>query len=139
MRFGFGDGHKGRDVPAMVEQRIYFNAALVFTILRPRKKRKAKADGGRVQAVKLAFEAKFVFLSLYRARCVHFGEKVFEKTYRAGVVGIGEGGTGNGRKPEVVELFPGGIQYAQSISHGTPCGKLDESHCRELFFEPKLA
>lgn len=89
--------------------------------------------------VELALEAEPVLWRFLRAQAVHFGEQIFEEIHGTRVVGVGEGGTGNWLQAQVVQPVSDSGQGAQTVTHGTPCRKLDEGHERELLLEPKLA
>lgn len=90
MCFGVGDGYESRDMPVMVQQGVHFDAAFGLAERSPWEERKAKLDGGSVQAEQLGFEAKFVLRSFCRAQAVHFGEQVMKKAHGPVVVRISE-------------------------------------------------
>jgi hypothetical protein len=37
------------------------------------------------------------------AQAIHFGEKIFEEAHGAGIIGVGEGGTGNRLQAQVIQ------------------------------------
>ena len=65
----------------------------------------------------------------------HFAEQVLKKANGPGIVGIDKGGASHVFQPPVVQAASGSGQAAQAVTHGAPCGKLDESHSGELLLE----
>jgi len=137
MRFGIRNGDECWNMAVMVEQGVHFDAAFALTKSRPREERKAKLDGGGVQAEQLGFETKLVLRGLGGAQRVHFGEQILKEAHGPGIVGIGKSRAGHGFQTSVVQALSRRFKTAQTIAHGAPGGKLDEGHDSELLLEAK--
>ena len=139
MSAGIGNGDKSRNTAIMVKDGVHFDAALPLAKRCPGKKRQAQLDGGGIHAEQLCLEPELVFGRMRLTQGEHFAEQILKKAHRPGVVGIGKGGAGQVFQPPVVQATSGGGQTTQSVAHGAPCGKLDESHGDELLLEAELA
>ena len=73
------------------------------------------------------------------AQAVHLCEQAFEKACRPGVIGIGKSGTGHVFQAPVVQASACRRKATQAVTHGAPCGQLDESHHCELLLEAEFA
>lgn len=119
----------------MIQQGVHFDAALGLAERGPGKKGQTELDGGGIQAEQLGLETKFVFRSFCRAQAVHLGEHILKKANRAGILGIGKSGADHVFQTEMVETTSYSPKATQSVTHGAPCGKLNEGHDRELLLE----
>lgn len=138
MDFGVGDGCESRDMAIVIQQGMYFDAALGLPKRGPGKKRQAKLYGGGVQTEQFGFETEFVLRGFCGAQAVHLGEQILEKAYGARIVRVSKGRAGHVFQSPVIQAVSRSLKAAQAIAHGTSCGKLDEGHDRELLLETEL-
>ena len=90
-------------MPAVVQLEVEFDGALASAKAGPVKDAQAEVDGGRVQRIQGISEAKLVGRSQMLGPGENGIKQVFEQRGWTARQGVGQGGTGDARQPQVIE------------------------------------
>ena len=96
---GRGNGHKGRQIAAVVHQGVKLDPRLGAPKRGPGKQGEAEAHHGGIQAVELVFELELMPGSMGQAALIHVSEEGGEKIGGPLIIGIGKGRAGHRLDP----------------------------------------
>src|SRR3989344_6581099 len=132
MDFPVGEFDQIGNLAAHIEGRVEFDRTLRRAELRPGKKTETEVDRRGVDGTEFVLERELPLRGKYLALLKHRIEEGFVDRRRTMLVGVGDRGTGNGGKPEVVPHAVQGTQSGLNSPQGILPGGLGVDQGAEL-------